>query len=116
MLPRGPVDAPSRAAVRLVALKVRDNKALFKAAVRVDALILTPSGDQQVIATPFTARFPGIADGDLLPADNLLIYHDDVNDFLDIAIWVNRDDAKGSDLAGLFEQAAHDPRTPRGRS
>ena len=30
MLPRGPVDAPSRAAVRLVALKVRNNKALFQ--------------------------------------------------------------------------------------
>ena len=51
MLPRGPGDAPTRAAVRLVALKVHDNKALFKAAVRLDALVLTTSSDGQVVAS-----------------------------------------------------------------
>ncbi len=107
--PRSAVAPPSRLAVRLVNLRVRNNKALFKAAVRVDALILT-SGDQQVIATPFTFRFPDVADGDLLPADNLLLYHGDVKDFLDIAIWANRDDEKGVDLAVLFEQAVNDPK------
>jgi hypothetical protein len=93
--------------VRLVNLRVRHNKALFKAAVRIDALILT-GGDQEVVATPFTFRFPDVADGDLLPADNLLLYHGDVRDFLDIAIWANRDDEKGVDLTVLFEEAVND--------
>ena len=106
--PRSAVAPPSRLAVRLVNLRVQHNKALFKAAVRVDALILT-GGDQQVVATPFTFRFPDVADGDLLPADNVLLYHGDVKDFLDIAIWANRDDEKGVDLAVLFEQAVNDP-------
>jgi len=111
MVPRGPVDAPSRAAVRLIALKVRDNKALFRAAVRLDALVLTSADDGQVVAQPFTFRFPGILDGDLLPMDNLQLYLGDVNDFLDLAIWVNRDDTKGVDLATLFEGVANDPGT-----
>lgn len=111
MRPRGPGDAPTRAAVRLVALKVRNNKALFRAAVRLDALVLTSADDGQVVAQPFTFRFPGILDGDLLPMDNLQLYLGDVNDFLDLAIWVNRDDTKGVDLATLFEGAANDPGT-----
>ena len=111
MLPRGPLDAPSRAAVRLVALKVRNNKALFRSAVRVDALVMTASGDGQVVAQPFTFRFPGIQDGDLLPADNVQLYLGEVHDFLDLAIWVNRDDTKGVDLAKLFEGAANNPGT-----
>ncbi|GAA1061433.1 caspase family protein [Agromyces bracchium] len=106
--PRGQVDAPSRVAVRLVALKVRNNKALFKAVVRVDALVITTQRDGQVIAQPFTFRFPGIQDGDLLPMDKLQLYLGDVHEFLDIAIWVNRDDTKGVDLAKLFEDAAND--------
>jgi hypothetical protein len=106
MQPRALVEPPSRVAVRLTALKVHKNRALFKAAVRLDAMIITKRGEQ-VVATPFTAHFPGIADGDLLPMDNLLIFLDDVNEFLDVAIWVNRDDTKGADLAALFEKAAH---------
>jgi hypothetical protein len=105
--PRSAVTPPSRLAVRLVNLRVQHNKALFKAAVRIDALILT-GGDEEVVATPFTFRFPDVADGDLLPADNLLLYHGDVRDFLDIAIWANRDDDKGVDLAVLFEDAVND--------
>ena len=73
--------------------------------------MLTASGDGQVVAQPFTFRFPGIQDGDLLPADNVPLYLGDVHEFLDLAIWVNRDDAKGGDLAKLFEGAANDPGT-----
>lgn len=108
--PKTMVQPPSRLGVRLVSLTVRNNKALFKAAVRVDALVIT-GGEQQVTATPFTHRFPGVADGDLLPADNLLLYLGDVRDFLDIALWVSRDDAKGADLAALFETEVADPKT-----
>jgi hypothetical protein len=101
--PRALVTPPTRVAVRLVTLKVLQNRALFKAAVRLDALVITGSGDQ-VVATPFTYRFPSIADGDLLPADNLQLFLGPVNDFLDIAVWLNRDDSKGKDLTELFEQ------------
>jgi hypothetical protein len=107
LVARSAIAPPSRLAVRLVNLRVRNNKALFKTAVRLDALILT-GGDGQVVATPFTYRFPDVADGDLLPADNLLLYHGDVKDFLDIAIWANRDDDKGVDLTTLFEEALND--------
>ncbi|GGK63318.1 hypothetical protein GCM10011509_09660 [Ornithinimicrobium pekingense] len=106
--PRGSIDAPSRAAVRLVALKVQNNKALFRATVRVDALVMTLQSDGQVVAQPFTFRFPGIQDGDLLPMDKLQLYLGDVNEFVDIAIWVNRDDTNGVDLAKLFEEAVND--------
>ena len=112
VLARGASEAPTRAAVRLVALKVRKNKALFKAAVRLDALVLTTGGNGQVLATPFTSRFPGIADGaDLLPMDNVQLYLGEVRDFLDLAVWVNRDDTKGADLAKLFELAVEDHKT-----
>ena len=79
--------------------------------MRLDALVLTTGGDGKVLATPFTYRFPGIADGDLLPMDNLLLYLGEVRDFLDLAVWVNRDDTKGVDLAKLFELAAGEPKT-----
>jgi hypothetical protein len=101
--PRALVAPPSRLAVRLVSLKVLHNRALLKAAVRLDALVIT-SSDQQVVASPFTFRFPGIADGDLLPADNIQLFLGPVNGFLDIAIWLNRDDSKGKDLAELFDE------------
>ena len=39
--PRALGDVPKRVAVRLVALKVRNNKALFRSAVRLDALVIT---------------------------------------------------------------------------
>jgi hypothetical protein len=105
--PRSAIDPPRRVAVRLVALTVKKNKALFRAAVRVDAIVITRRG-AQAVATPFTQRFPAIADGDLLPADNLLLFLDDVEEFLDIALWVNRDDRKGADLAEMFAGAIED--------
>lgn len=74
MLPRGPVDAPSRAAVRRVALKVRNNNALFRAAVRLDALVLTGARDGRVVAQLYNFRFSGIQDGDLLPMNNVQSY------------------------------------------
>ena len=104
--PRAATEPPGRLAVRLTALKVQKNRALFKAAVRLDAMIITKRGTD-VVASPFTERFPGVADGDLLPMDNLLMFLGDVSEFLDLAIWVNRDDSKGADLAALFERAAH---------
>jgi hypothetical protein len=83
-------------------LSVRKNRALLRAAVRVDAMVITGNPDGGAMAAPLTQRFPGIADGDLLPLENLLLYVGPVHEFLDIAIWVNRDDAKGASLAEMF--------------
>jgi len=108
--PRAAIAPPSRVAVRLTELRVNNNKALFRSEVRLDALVVTAT-DDGVVATPFTFPFPGIADGDLLPIDNLRLFLGPIRDFLDIAIWVNRNDRKGADLAQLFETALANPAT-----
>ncbi|MCL3862932.1 caspase family protein [Actinotalea sp. K2] len=108
--PRAAIPPPSRVAVRLTELRVHNNKALLRSEVRLDALVVTATHDG-VVATPFTFPFPGIADGDLLPIDNLRVFLGPVRDFLDIAIWVNRNDRKGADLAQLFETALAKPAT-----
>lgn len=101
LLPRGGGTPPKKVAVRLVEMTVRKNRALFRAAVRVDALVVTHGADGG-IAYPTTFRFPNIGDQTALPLDNVRLYNGEVNDFLDIALWVNRDDEKGQDLAELF--------------
>jgi hypothetical protein len=102
LTPRGGTLPPKKAAVRLVGLSVRKNRALLRATVRLDAMVITGDRKGNAVATPLTQRFPGIADGDLLPIENLLLYVGPVREFLDIAIWVNRDDDKGASLADLF--------------
>jgi hypothetical protein len=103
LAPRATEPPPSKVAVRLVEMMVRKNRALFKAAVRVDALVVTrgPSGGPG-IAYPSTYRFPNIGDETMLPLDNVRLYDGEVHDFLDLALWVNRDDSKGKNLAELF--------------
>jgi hypothetical protein len=103
LLPRAAEPPPERVAVRLVEMMVRKNRALFRAAVRVDALVVTrgPDGGPG-IAYPTTFRFPNIGDRTQLPLENVRLYDGDVRDFLDLALWVNRDDTKGKDLAELF--------------
>jgi hypothetical protein len=103
LAPRGGALPPKKVAVRLTSLSVRKNRALLRATVRLDAMVITADRKGRVIATPLTQRFPGIADGDLLPMENLLLYVGPVHEFLDIAIWVNRDDDKGASLADLFD-------------
>jgi hypothetical protein len=108
--PRAVIAPPSRVAVRLTELRVNNNKALFRSEVRLDALVITAT-DDGAAGTPFTFQFPGIADGDLLPMDNLPLYLGPVRDVLDIAIWVRRNDRKGADLLQLFETAVAAPAT-----
>jgi hypothetical protein len=108
--PRAAIAPPSRVAVRLSELRVNNNKALFRSEVRLDALVITAT-DHGAVAAPFTFQFPGIADGDLLPMDNLPLYLGPVRDFLDIAIWVRRNDRKGADLLQLFETTVAAPET-----
>lgn len=102
LIPRNGASAPEKVALRLMALSVRKNRALLRAAVRLDAMVITGSPGGGAMAAPLTQRFPGIADGDLLPLENLLLYVGPVHEFLDIAIWVNRDDDKGATLAEMF--------------
>jgi hypothetical protein len=100
--PRAAVKPPSAVAVRLAELAVRRNGALFKARVRLDALVLTRTADGVVVGNPTTLRFPNIADGEVLPLENALLHFGEVHDFLDLALWVWRDDTKGRDLSELF--------------
>jgi hypothetical protein len=108
LLPRGTEAPPKKVAVRLVEMTVRKNRALFRAAVRVDALVVTRGAEGGVVY-PTTFRFPNIGDQTALPLDNVRIYDGEVNDFLDIALWVNRDDQKGQDLAELFSSELGKP-------
>lgn len=103
LLPRAATPPPGKVAVRLVEMTIRKNRALFRAAVRVDALVVTRGPDGGAgIAYPTTFRFPNIGDETALPLDNIRLYDGEVRDFLDLALWVNRDDTKGKDLAELF--------------
>ena len=109
LTPRGGAAPPEKVAVRLVELSVRKNKALLRATVRLDAMVITGDPEGRAIATPLTQRFPGIANGDLLPMKNLLLYVGPVHEFIDIAIWVNRDDDKGASLADMFAEEVTRP-------
>jgi len=51
-----------------------------------------------------TARFERIKDGDRLPLDNLLVYHGPATGFVDLAVWVSRDDTQGLALADLLKE------------
>ena len=109
LAPRGASRPPQKVAVRLTALSVRKNRALWRATVRLDAMVITADARGRAMAVPLTQRFPGIADGDLLPMDNLLLFAGRVREFLDIAIWVNRDDKHGQSLADLFANEMNQP-------
>jgi hypothetical protein len=104
VVPRSAVAAPTRAAVRLSEVHVHSNRAWLRSAVRVDAMVLTRL-DTEARGPAFqaaTARFDRVRDGDRLPLDNLLLYEGPVAGFLDLAVWVARDDQRGLDLADLL--------------
>ncbi|GAA3826916.1 hypothetical protein GCM10023083_69940 [Streptomyces phyllanthi] len=97
--PRGP-DAPSRVAVRLKEVTVHSNRAFLRSQVRIDTMVVTAAPDEA--GGPYraaTLRFDRIKDGDRLPFDDVLVYEGPVNRFLDIAVWVARDDSPDVDLA-----------------
>jgi hypothetical protein len=110
LVPRAGTKAPSKVAVRLVEMMVRKNRALFKAAVRVDALVVTRGAEGGPgIAHASTFRFPSIGDDTMLPLDDVRLYDGEVHDFLDLALWVSRDDSKGRDLADAFAEELQKP-------
>ena len=71
----------------------------------MDAIVVTgpTSGDAVSAYELKTARFTGIKDGDRLPFDNLLVYYGPVAHFLDMAVWVSRNQKDSLSLADLFK-------------
>jgi hypothetical protein len=106
VVPRAVGPVPARVAVRLKEIVVHSNHALRTALIRIDSLVVTRASDNGEPYRPSTHRFDGVRDGDRLPMDNLLLYEGPVSGFLDLAIWVSRDDTKGLDLADLLEKEA----------
>jgi hypothetical protein len=102
VIPRG-TDAPRRVAVRLKELTVHNTRSWLRARVRVDAIVVTSVPAEA--GPPYaagTARFDRIQDGDRLPFDDLLVYEGPVDRFVDLAVWVSRDDRRDLDLAELL--------------
>jgi hypothetical protein len=100
---------PVNLAVRLMDLVVRRNRAMFSTDVRLDALFIT--GCEIDDGHPYVARtwrFPRIADGDRLSADELGLYVGPAQDFLEMAIWVSRANQENPSLAELIGSALRD--------
>ncbi|SFR28100.1 Caspase domain-containing protein [Lentzea waywayandensis] len=106
LTPRG-TTPPTHVSVRLKELTVHNNLAFLKSRVRVDAVVITAAqtGDPYRAST---MRFDRIGDGHRLPFDDVLIYDGPVARFLDIAIWVAKDDTREADLADLLVQQTAD--------
>lgn len=100
---RGPA-APSVVAVQLGEIIVHSNRALFSTDVRVDALVITGGNSAEGVYRADTAKFQGINDGDRLPLDNLLVYHGLVSGFVDLAVWVSRDNDRSLSLADMLKE------------
>ena len=99
----GAVPSPTQLGVVLDKLVVGSSRAIFGTDVRIDALFSTSGGIGQ--ATPWhawTGRFPRLADGDELALESPVLYHGQARRFLDVSLWISRDDADGPDLAELL--------------
>ena len=101
--PRSIAPPPAAVAVQLGEVIIHSNRALFSTDVRVDALVVTGSKDPEGVYRAGTAKFERIKDGDRVPLDNLLLYHGPVNGFLDLAVWVSRDDKRSLSLADMLK-------------
>jgi hypothetical protein len=101
--PRGPA-APSAVAVQLGEIVVHSNRSLFSTDVRVDALVITGGENLEGAYRAGTVRFERIKDGDRLPLDNLLVYHGPAKGFVDLAVWVSRDDKRGKALSDMLRE------------
>ncbi|MGQ0616573.1 MAG: caspase family protein [Acidimicrobiia bacterium] len=105
MTPKARGVVPTRASVRLHEVTVHSNRAILRARVRLDALVLSApaaGGDAPYQAT--TARFDRVKDGDRLPLDRWLVFDGPVGRFLDLAVWVAKDEDDGPGLAELLKE------------
>ncbi|MDP9388511.1 MAG: caspase family protein [Actinomycetota bacterium] len=107
VVPRSATRVPERVAVRLKELTVHSNRSLLSSTVRVDALVVTapPEGSGEPYRA-VTSRFDRVKDGDRLPFDDLLVYEGPVGRFVDLAVWVAKDDQRELDLADLLAREA----------
>ena len=95
--------APMTVAVRIEELQIHHNRALFGADIRVDAVVLTGAGPTvQPVYLAQTERFSNIRDNERLPLDRALVYHGPAVSYLDLAVWVSRDEAGSLALSDLL--------------
>lgn len=108
LAPRAAPAAPSTVAVRLEELVVHRNRALLGTDVRVDTIVLT--GDHgkpnDFAYHARTEHFPRVHSGEALPLDRMLLYYGPAIDYLDIAIWISRDDPGCPSLGELLAEEA----------
>jgi hypothetical protein len=93
-------------AIRLEELVVHRNRGWMGTDVRVDTIVLT--GDHAKPADfachARTEHFPRVRSGQSLPLDRMLLYYGPAVDYLDLAIWLSRDDAGGPGLGELLAE------------
>lgn len=99
---RGP--APDKVAVRIDNLRIHRNRAWFGADIRVDTVVVTGSGSAEPAYHARTERFSNIDDEELLPGDKLLLYYGPAVDYIDIAVWVSRDEKGSLALSDLLAE------------
>ncbi|WP_212840422.1 caspase family protein [Catellatospora sp. IY07-71] len=104
--PRGA--APAAVAVRLSDLVVHHNRAFREADIRIDTVLTTAGPGGRPAYQAHTERFRDIRDGQRLPLDDLQVFHGPVDGYLDVAVWVSRDDRESLALSDLLAQTLTD--------
>lgn len=107
--PRGLLPSSRKLAIRITDLTIQDTRALFGSSdIRIDTLVVTRSTTSGVEPYhPATRRFKDIKDGQPLPLDNMLVYHGDATDFVDLQIWVSRDRDDSIEFSKLLKEQAN---------
>jgi hypothetical protein len=107
--PRGLVRASRKLAIRITKITIHDTRSWFgSACLRLDTLVITRSASTGV--APYraeTRRFEAIKDGEVLPLENVLIYHGDATDFVDFRVWVSRDREHSETFTELLKEQAN---------
>lgn len=106
LVPRGIGEPPSQVAIRLKELIVHSNRALFSTEIRIDSMVITGPNKENLgsLYKAETARFPNIRDGDRVPLDNMLIFLGPVEHFIDMAVWVSRNQEDSLTLAEMIKK------------
>lgn len=99
---------PQTISIRLKQLTIDDTHAWFPTDVRVDALVCTRPGEATPGYAPATMRFPRMHKAKRAPLDNAQLYHGPVADFVDICLWVTRDEPESDELTKLIAVRAND--------
>lgn len=100
--------APAAVAVRLSDLVVHHNRAFREADIRIDTVLTTAGPGGVPVYQAHTERFRDIRDGQRLPLDDLQVFHGPVDGYLDVAVWVSRDDRESLALSDLLAQTLTD--------